>query len=206
MAAATLAGPGLMEQTNASRRESGTDAEDRSLIGRIATGRDAVAFETLYERYRHRLGPFMFRIVRDRAANEEAFNDVMLTVWQKASSYNGKSRVSTWIFGIAYRNCLKTLRSKRRDADMSPVAEDLPAREGNADERDLVAHALTRLTDEHRMVIELSYFLGHTYQEIAAIADCPENTVKTRVFHARRRLKQIMNDLGERPARGTQDE
>ena len=206
MATATLAGPGLMEQTNAGRSESRIDADDRSLIDRVASGRDVAAFETLYESYRRRLGPFMFRIVRDTAANEEAFNDVMLTVWQKASAYNGESRVSTWIFGIAYRTCLKCLRSKRRDANTTPVVEDLPADEGNADERDLVAHALTRLTDEHRMVIELSYFLGHTYQEIAAIADCPENTVKTRVFHARRRLKQIMNDLGERPARGTQDE
>lgn len=196
MAAATLAGPGSMEQKTA----TGTDEEDRSLIGRIAAARDVAAFEALYESYRRRLGPFMFRIVRDSAANEEAFNDVMLTVWQKASSYNGQSRVSTWIFGIAYRHCLKCLRGMQKGGETTTLPEDLPSRDGRLDERDLVAHALTRLTDEHRMVIELSYFQGHTYQEIAAIADCPENTVKTRVFHARRRLKTIMSELGERPA------
>ncbi|MEM9209338.1 MAG: RNA polymerase sigma factor, partial [Pseudomonadota bacterium] len=67
---------------------------------------------------------------------------------------------------------------------------------------DLVHHALSRLSPEHRLVIELSYFQGNSYQEIAAIAGCPENTVKTRVFHARRRLQNIMQDLGEAPAGG----
>ncbi len=196
MAALAAAGPRLMNQT----KSTGIDEEDRSLIGRIAAARDMAAFEALYESYRRRLGPFMFRIVRDRAVNEEAYNDVMLTVWQKASAYNGESRVSTWIFGIAYRHCLKCLRNKRKEVESSQEAEELPATEGNTDDRELVAKALTLLSDEHRMVIELSYFQGHTYREIAVIADCPENTVKTRVFHARRRLKQIMSELGELPA------
>ncbi len=177
--------------------ETATDDDDRQLIGRIAMHRDAAAFERLYHDYRRRLGPFMYRIVDDPGANEEAFNDVMLTVWRKASSYNGKSRVSTWIFGIAYRQCLKALRASRRNRNDATLPEDLEAEADNADRRDLVSVALRRLSIEHRLVIELSYYGGHTYREIADIAGCPENTVKTRVFHARRQLKAVMAELGE---------
>ena len=182
--------------------KTATDEDDRKLMQRIAAGRDAAAFERLYHDYRRRLGPFMYRFVNDPAANEEAFNDVMLTVWNKASAYNGSSKVSTWIFAIAYRQCLKTLRSLRRNRSHQELVDDMAIQDDTRDSRDLVARALEQLSAEHRLVIELSYFGGHSYREIAKIADCPENTVKTRVFHARRRLKQIMAELGERPARG----
>ncbi len=178
--------------------KTATDDDDRRLIERIAARRDTAAFERLYHDYRRRLGPFMYRIVNDQAANEEAFNDVMLTVWRKASTYNGRSRVSTWIFAIAYRQCLKSLRSARRYRDEQALPDELAAEAGNPERQDLVATALEGLSAEHRLVIELSYFGGHTYQEIAEIAGCPENTVKTRVFHARRRLRDIMAGLGER--------
>ncbi len=159
------------------------------------------AFETLYHQYRKRLGPFMYRIVRDPAANEEVFNDVMHTVWKKSSSYNGKSKVSTWIFAIAYRQCLKSLRGRTVtvQTDLPEVGQNEEGR--RMEQGDLVRHALARLSPEHRLVIELSYFQGNSYQEIAEIAGCPENTVKTRVFHARRRLQSIMQDLGETSVR-----
>lgn len=175
-----------------------TDNEDRSLIRRIAEARDPTAFESLYHDYRRRLGPFMYRIVQDPSANEDVFNDVMLTVWRKADSYNGNSRVSTWIFSIAYRQCLKCLRGRSNDAGLDEQPVDSVDERATLERRDLVGHALTRLSPEHRLVIELSYFQGNNYQEIAAMADCPENTVKTRIFYARRRLKEILDDLGER--------
>ena len=173
------------------------DGDDRTLIRRIADGRDTGAFERLYHAYRKRLGPFTFRIVRDAAANEEVFNDVMLTVWRKSHTYNGTSKVSTWIFSIAYRQCLKALRGRSRLPDNGDAIEPSVDERGSLERSDLVAQALTRLSPEHRLVIELSYFQGNNYREIAAIADCPENTVKTRVFHARRRLKEIVSELAE---------
>ncbi len=176
-----------------------TDSEDRSLIRRIAASRDSIAFERLYHDYRKRLGPFMYRIVQDQGANEEVFNDVMLTVWRKADSYNGTSKVSTWIFSIAYRQCLKCLRGRSANVPLDDRDAQGVDEHPRLERRDLVRHALGRLSPEHRLVIELSYFQGNNYQEIAAIADCPENTVKTRMFYARRRLKEIMADLGERP-------
>lgn len=176
------------------------DTVDRSLIERIAEAEDVEAFERLYHDYRKRLGPFMYRIVADASANEEVFNDVMFTVWRKAATYNGTSKVSTWIFSIAYRQCLKCLRGR----SSAVVAHELVA-QGNderpaLERRDLVQKALARLSPEHRLVIELAYFQGNSYHEIAAIADCPENTVKTRMFYARRRLKEIMAALEGRPS------
>lgn len=169
---------------------------DRELIARIAVDRDMDAFEQLYESYRVRLGPFLFRIVRDAAANEETFNDVMLTVWKKADQYQGESQVSTWIYAIAYRQCLKCLRGKRHEKNTVELPENLYADVPSTDNKELVAKALTQLSEDHRMAIELSYFWGSTYQEIADIAGCPESTVKTRVFHARQKLKLILNQMG----------
>ena len=175
-----------------------TDSDDRSLIGRIAGTRDTAAFERLYHDYRRRLGPFVYRIVRDAAANEEVFNDVMLAVWRKAASYSGKSKVSTWIFGIAYRQCLKHLRGRKEMVELDDSVHDSVDDREAIERQDLVVRALEKLPPEQRLVIELSYFQGNTYNEIAAIAECPENTIKTRVFHARRKLKGIMAELGER--------
>ena len=175
------------------------DQADRALLRRVATRRDAAAFERLYHHYRSRLGPFIFRIVRDPGLNEEVFNDVMLAVWRGADKFNGKAKVSTWIFAIAYRQCLKRLRGARHHEELSDehIAESDAT--GQIERGDLVARALAGLSPEHRLVVELAYFQGNNYQEIAAIADCPENTVKTRMFYARRKLRDIMADLGEAP-------
>ena len=175
-----------------------TDNDERSLIERVATARDTVAFERLYHDYRRRLGPFVYRIVRDASANDEVFNDVMLAVWRNAASFSGKSKVSTWVFGIAYRQCLKHLRGRKATVELDESMHDSVDDRETIERRDLVVQALAGLSPEQRLVIELSYFQGNTYGEIAEIAACPENTIKTRVFHARRRLKAIMAELGER--------
>ena len=175
-----------------------TDNDERSLIARVANARDTAAFERLYHDYRRRLGPFVYRIVRDASTNDEVFNDVMLAVWRNAASFSGKSKVSTWVFGIAYRQCLKHLRGRKAMVELDESMHDSVDDRESIERRDLVVRALAGLSPEQRLVIELSYFQGNTYGEIAEIAECPENTIKTRVFHARRRLKAIMTELGER--------
>lgn len=179
------------------------DSGERALVREIARRGDVAAFERLYHGYRRRLGPFMHRFVRDAFAHEEAFNDVMLTVWRKAATYNGTSKVSTWIFSIAYRHCLKALQ-RRNDAPLPPdeIRIAAPDERQAIERREVVDRALDDLSPEHRLVVELAYFGGHNYREIAAIADCPENTVKTRMFHARRRLREILEALGETASEG----
>jgi RNA polymerase sigma factor (sigma-70 family) len=159
------------------------------------------AFEALFRIYRPRLARFLRRVTHRPQLVEELLNDTMLTVWRKASTYNGHSQVSTWIFGIGYR---KALKARARRSDRVPAQADCESTAG-APEHELlrselgarIRAALRTLSDEQRAVIELSYFHGYDYPEIAAIVDCPLGTVKTRMFHARRKLGRLLADERE---------
>ncbi len=178
-----------------------SDTEDQSLLARIASSQDMAALERLYELYTPRLSQFLQRLTSDPQNIEEVCNDVMMAVWKQANSFNGKSKVSTWIFSIAYRICIKNLRkSSWRPEIGGETFEKLSETwvddaEVIDENKDLVSLAITKLSPKHRMVVELSYFLDRTYEEIAEIASCPVNTVKTRMFHARQQLRDIVNDL-----------
>jgi RNA polymerase sigma-70 factor (ECF subfamily) len=129
-------------------------------------------------------------------------NDTMLVVWRRASTYTGTSKVSTWIFAIAYRKGLKLLTRfddpVEDDGGDSAVSEDAP--EGGVMRRELrevLAAAMAHVSAEQRAVIELTYYHGCAYREIAEIMGCPVDTVKTRMFHARRRLRQLLSERRE---------
>lgn len=188
--------------TRATNTESRlSDADETALIQRIADRRDTLALERLHEIYAPRLARFLCRLTTDPTVVEEVCNDVLWAVWKQAKGFKGNSKVSTWIFSIAYRICIKVLRkSAWRPEDGGEVYDRLC--ETRADESvveddnsDLMQLALKKLSPKHRLVVELSYFLDRSYDEIAAIADCPVNTVKTRMFHARRQLKDIVTGL-----------
>lgn len=182
-------------------RSNATEADELRLVGRIAKHRDTQALERLYVLYVPRLSRFLRRLTQSPENIEEVCNDVMWAVWQQAGSFGGRSKVSTWIFSIAYRICIKVLKkSTWRPEIGGDVFEKLSetwADESHVDDdvQDLVSKALPELSPKHRMVIELSYFLDLSYDEIAAVVDCPVNTVKTRVFHARRQLREIVGKL-----------
>jgi RNA polymerase sigma-70 factor (ECF subfamily) len=167
------------------------------LVGRIAAG-DLASFEALYRAYHPRLTRFLERVTRRPGLVEEVLDDTMLVVWKRASSYNGRSKVSTWIFAIAYRKALKALHR----LDDSVADDDAALREspdpgpdeqlGRRELRQVLVHAMDALSPQHRAVVDLTYFHGIGYREIAHIVDCPVDTVKTRMFHARRRLKTLL--------------
>ncbi|MFP5305579.1 MAG: RNA polymerase sigma factor [Gammaproteobacteria bacterium] len=182
-----------MRETRAdSHRRRSVDAEDLQQLRRVAAG-DRRAFEALYIAYHRRLSRFLMRFVSHYPTAEEIINDTMLAVWQQADKFAERSRVSTWIMGIAYRRAMKTLRR-----EPAPLPEALAV--GNDDElretRDWIAEGLARLPLEQRMALELAYFFGCDCEEIAQIAGCSVNTVKTRLFHARRRLRSLLPRLG----------
>ena len=182
------------------------DLADREAIARIADARDAAALEALYRHYREPLGAFLSRMLPEPLAVAEVYNEVMWTVWRRACTYNGASKVSTWLYAIAYRQALSALR-RNRPRPMHAVPADeapAPAPPDLADE-ELVRQALARLAPDHRLVIELTYFAGLKYEEIAQVADCPLNTVKSRMFHARRKLKVVLAELGESTMASTND-
>lgn len=189
--------PGVEEMDVQLSRKNMSDDEDRALIAAMAENADMAAFEALYGSYRKRLGSFLFRIVKDPAVNEETFNDVMLAVWRKCGDFNGQSKVSTWIFAIAYRQCLKALKKQKPTVDLEEVELVADDRFQHVEKQQLVARAMESLSAEHRLVIELAYYHGSKYQEIAEIAGSSEATIKTRMFYARKKLKESIDRLAQ---------
>lgn len=172
-------------------------ARDEHLIARVRT-HDIQAFEELYREYHPRLIRFLSNLVRRPQIVEEVLNDTMMVVWSRAESYNGTSKLSTWIFAIAYRTAMKALRhqdepvedlraEERRSLDPGPDAQL-----GQRRVQTTLMDAISALSASHRAVVDLTYFHQIGYREIAEIMDCPVDTVKTRMFHARRHLKRAL--------------
>ena len=176
--------------------------DELALLRRVAA-KDRKAFEALYHLYYRRLFGYLLKLTRRAELVEEVLNDVMLAVWKGAASFDGRSRPSTWIFGIAYHKALKALARRpeeQEDEDGErPEPVDAEEPEQLAARRELagvLGRALGALPPEQRAVVELTYYYGLAYQEIAEIVGCPVNTVKTRMFHARRRLRELLPGLG----------
>lgn len=188
--------PQVLAANGSSQRQA---EEELALVRRIADG-DRVALERLYRIYHRRLFGFLIRFADRHGLVEEVINDTLFTVWRKAADFRGQSSVSTWIIGIAYRRALKSLKRQdlwlRIESDVTDFPEESAS--GTSEEvADWLAHGLARLPLEQRMALELAYFFGHSCEQIAAITDCPVNTVKTRMFNARRKLRELLPDLAE---------
>ena len=181
---------------------SHTELRDVQLISRIAEG-DLRAFDALYRQFFPRLVRFLDKMTRNTFLIEEVINDTLFVVWEKAHTYNRTCRVSTWIFAIAYRRALKSLQRTDETAEFDfelLVADAGEQPDSQLSQRQLqqrVGQALDAIPADQRTVVNLTYFHGMGYQEIAQIMDCPVNTVKTRMFHARGRLKNLLSKVME---------
>lgn len=184
------------------------DAPDAQALRRVAQG-DRAALAALYRAYQPRLARFLARYTRHEGLIEEVVNDTFWVVWSRAQHFRGDARVSTWIMGIAYRQALKALRDgadpalhDASDIDDLALAAVTPDRELS----DWLDKGLRRLPQDLRATVELVYGQGHTLDEVAAIMDCPVGTAKSRLFHARVRLRNLLPALaGEAPAEGARD-
>lgn len=172
-------------------------ADDAVLIGRIALG-DVPAFESLYRRYGPRVRRFLEQRMRRAHLIDEILNDTMLVIWRTAGAFRLKSAVSTWIFGIAWRRGLKAIERSGFATALEPdelgTSADLEEHVFRNELRARLDRALESLSPEQRTVVVLTYFEGYSCREIAGIVGCPVDTVKTRMFHARRRLRVLLSD------------
>jgi RNA polymerase sigma factor (sigma-70 family) len=171
------------------------ELDDLELLERVKA-RDVDAFERLYRIYQPRLSRFLTNLLKRPQLVEEVLDDTMMVVWQTAANFRGTSKLSTWMFAIAYR---KALKARARwpdpvdDSDRDVRVSTDPAPDADLEQsrvREALMRAMSRLSAEHRAVVDLTYFHGLGYREIADIVGCPVDTVKTRMFHARRRLKE----------------
>ena len=179
------------------------DCTDLKLLQKVAV-KDKVAFERLYARFHPQLYRYLGRLMRRPEMVEEVVNDTLFVVWEKADQFQGRSKVSTWITGIAYLKGIKALDKLRtvpeQHADAFEETEDIEESVNLISRLGLqewLSNGLDLISADQRSVVELTYFFGYSYQEIADVMQCPVNTVKTRMFHARRRLAKLLPQLQE---------
>ncbi len=175
---------------------------DEVLIGRIASG-DRLAMQVLYARYHVRVFRFVVRLVRDEATAEDVISEVFLDVWRQAGRFEGRSAVSTWMLAIARFKALSALRRRpdqELDEETAGAIEDPSDDPGAAlekkDKSAMLRKCLTGLSAEHREIIDLVYYHEKSVEEVAEIVGIPENTVKTRMFYARKRLAELVKAAG----------
>src|ERR1700723_1897668 len=156
---------------------------DSALLVAVAAG-DRRALEELYLGYHRRLARFLSRFTPRYENVEEIINDTFMVVWQRAKDFRRASLVSTWIFGIAYRTALKSLRRQKnhsaaRSLDEFPEQNVDPVLETEV--KDWLSQGLDHLPAEQNAPLGLAYHMGHSLEETAAITDAPVGTVKARM-------------------------
>ncbi|MET1414871.1 sigma-70 family RNA polymerase sigma factor [Roseibium sp. HPY-6] len=171
--------------------------DDDQLLRAVTRG-DQAAFETIHRRHASRLLNFARRVTGDHEAAEEVTNDTFLVVWRKSDRFQGRSKASTWMFGIAYRLAIKQ-RQKRngRTQELDLDSCEIPAGDDTADtivqRRDL-RNALQKLKPDLRTIVELTFFEGYLYSETADILGCPVGTVKSRMATAKNELRHHLSE------------
>ena len=177
------------------------------LLARIERA-DEDAFRALYRAFSRRLYAYVLRQLGDPAQAEEIVADTLYEVWRKPTGFRGDSQFSTWLIGIARNKVLMAFRGRKPDSkheDLDSIAEILPAEGGSAfdavaesQRREGVLHCMDKLSKEHRECVHLVFYEGLALAEVAEVQGCPENTVKTRLFHARQKLKNCLRLLVQR--------
>jgi RNA polymerase sigma-70 factor, ECF subfamily len=193
-----------MVATNSMNRTSAAmqTTSDEALIERIAAG-DKLAMQVLFARHQVRVYRFVLRLVRDQSVAEELVGEVFLDVWRQAGRFEARSTASTWLLAIARYKALSALR-RRTDQELdddkaatiedpgdSPEVSVLKKNKG-----EVLRQCLTALTPEHREIIDLVYYHEKSVEEVAQIVGIGENTVKTRMFYARKRLSELLKAAG----------
>lgn len=181
-----------------------TDADSEELLVAVGAG-DPNAFSVLYDRVTPQVLGVALRVLRDRALAEEVTQEVMVEVWRKSSRFDPeRGTASGWITTLAHRRAVDRVRSEQasRDRDDRVSRRDEPrAFDAVADEVQVrldhwqVRRAMAELTERQREAIELAYFGGHTYRDVARVLDIPEGTAKSRLRDGLMRLRNALDDL-----------
>jgi len=176
---------------------------DSDLLKSVAQ-EDTAAFEQLYRLYEKRVFQYVRTLVDDPSIAEDVVIETMTAVWRGAATYAQTSTVSTWIFGVARHKAIDALRkpSSRKESVSLDEAAELPAQQEGPIETmnrtqvaDIMQKALKKLSRDHQEMMRLVFYEEMPYEEIASLLSIPENTVKTRVYHAKRQLKHLLETL-----------
>jgi RNA polymerase sigma-70 factor (ECF subfamily) len=159
----------------------------------------------LFMRHNVRIHRFVSRLAGDASLADDVVSEVFLDVWRGATEFGGMSNVSTWLLGIARFKAMTALRRRREAALDQGVAakivdetDDPEAAAHHASRGAVIRTCLMRLPPKLREVIDLIYYHEKSVAEVAEIVGIPPGTVKTRMFHARSRLQEMLRGAGVR--------
>jgi RNA polymerase sigma-70 factor (ECF subfamily) len=174
--------------------------KDKWLVQRILSGDKAAGEQFVIEHYEA-----IFRFLRNLTGSKEDAEDLtqqtFLRAWEALPSFRGDSSLSTWLHSIAYHEYTHWLRSRREFVPLDEIV-DMPDEQANQNlEAVLLRWAIYRLDPEHREVFVLYYVQGFSVSEIAKIIGVPAGTVKSRLFFARQKLKELLSDVIPEPIR-----
>ena len=179
-----------------------TQTRDDELIRRIAQ-KDQAAIEALYASHQLRVHRFILRRVRSEAIAEELTNEVFMEVWRNAGKFEGRSTLSSWMLSIAHNRAVSMLRKRREEAMDEETAAAIPddsdtpeVETQKADKSALMRQCIGQLSEEHGTVVDLVYYHEMGVGEVAEVLGIPANTVKTRLFHARKKLSELLIAAG----------
>ncbi len=183
---------------NSPPKSANAQVSDEQLLRRIAQG-NRNAIELLFRRLNVRVFRFLVRLVKNDALAEEALNEVFIAVWRHAGQFRGRSRVSTWLLAIARQKALSIL-GRRTEEELDEMAlrsiedpaDDPEAALRTIERNKLMRDCLEQLSPAHREVIDFVYYNERAIEEVAEILAIPKNTVKTRMFYARKRLGELL--------------
>ena len=193
-----------MDEQTAPRATRSCESSEQSLLAAMAGGQQE-ALVTLAQRYQRPLFVYLLRLLGDAGLAEEVLQDVLVAIWQGAGSFAGRSRVSTWVFGIAHHQAMQAARRRHLPLISPEACPEMPDAQQDAErvtfslalQEDLEA-ALERLSPLHREALELVLSQGFSYDEVAQITAVPVGTVKSRVNQARRLMQQMLIQRGWR--------
>ena len=193
---------GLVAGIAAERRSpTAKDNSDEALVAKIASG-NRLAMQVLFARHHARIYRFVLRLLGSEALAEDVTSEVFLDVWRQAHRFEARSAVTTWLLAIARYKALAELRRRpeppwdEESMDASDPADDPEATFAVKHRGEILRNCLTRLSPRHREIIDLVYYHEKSVQEAADILGVPGNTVKTRMFHARKKLSELLEARG----------
>jgi len=181
------------------QRQAGNNEEYRLLLGRIAGGNES-ALEAFYKAFEPKIFAFAKIRLNDFHESADLLNEVMLEVWRNAGRFEGRSSVTTWVFGIAHHKVMDRLRKKGKQQWESLESADSIESDENLEEiltqtqvGEHIHWCMEKLSDEQRQVVHLAFFEDLSYREVGTIMGSPEGTIKARMFHAKKALKRCLS-------------
>jgi RNA polymerase sigma-70 factor, ECF subfamily len=177
------------------------DFDERALVERCQHGDDA-AFEELVDRYKDLVYGLVYRLAPERSDVDDLAQDVFLKVHRGLPYFRGEARLSTWIFRIVQNVCnearahrwreARQTRQRNEDTDREPGAADRAF--ADVELRDRLRKAIAKLPEQYRFVIAAHYLKGVQYEALAEMLDVPLGTVKTHLYRAKRRLRELLEE------------